>query len=1503
MNDKVQIINSDDILVKYNSSTDKVYLELDKNNINLITTAERNKLQNIDENANNLYHNMITTTEASETISIDGENYLLPIGSKKAIHTYEEIKEAIGSNNDFINSEEKELINSLRGKNLNTFKYYLIPVVNSESLPINNIENGAICFVRNQKDIYFFNENNEWESLTNKIRETISLGNIQDEIDIILTDNNIINNLITRITATENGITQTVQNFSDDKANLESKIKQTASLISSTVSEFKYDYEDFFKVDLYGKLNPDSSIASSNNNKIYLNQSTGNYYKSNGSEWEELDTPNPVLFGNLSPDSNDFIYNAEDYNDCVYLKTGSDIKYYKSNGEVWNLMNIEYKIPIPTLFGCGLAKDFYDINYIKDDGNEYYSNHYRGFVNTINGDFNIAFYNNDLNKWEWIYIKTLKLLPETIKSNITQTANEIRQELSNQVNGLSSTISQTAGEINATIIDATGRISILEDTVDGLTSDTINSDEEIGSHFKQTAAAISTTVGEFKYNYNEDGFFKVDFYSNENLNSELASSNNNKIYLNQSTGNYYKSNGSEWYSIDFIIPTLKSEIPPTEININNETFLYNAEDYNNQYILISGGDIYQSDGTNWNILTNITYKYPIPILFGITQPETYYNPTNNNYHYKGYVNTSNGKFYLCYYNNNTSNWEWFYVKTLELLSDNMKSEINQTKDSINSIIQNSNNNKSEIEQKIDSINISVIQNKYDFSNNKFINVTYYSKDLENLSEEDLNDIVFVTNDIKLDQEEYKYYIYKNSEWIEFNPNNLGDINNPFYDPDNNIILTSLSEKIYPVPTMFYKTKPKLSKSPYKNIIDYYHNRTYVNTSTGGVYICKKNENTNLWEWVYINRKVSLINNIFKSDIKINSDNITSEVNRAKNIENELNSSIKQTSTNIFISVSEGKYDYDCNYEGTTSTSLFYSEYNAPTLFGQFGKPELDIQYPPSSLYLNKVYLNNDNGEYFLCRKNPLDNNEYEWISICSPGILQTFMSNNKPKFIKPSLFGSGDADIYYPNPDSNIELHYRTYINTDSNLLIACLKDSNNVFNWVPISHVEYLKNALESKINQTTESIDLIVNNAFTGSGSSFKLDSEKIKMAWNGISEYITFENGSINIKNSENVLINLSRYGLKSYNNNNNLLSKLDGTGFNIYSPVNENYPIMKLNSEGNKFYEVNNSSGYEIGLMGTTNMKQSNRGIELIVGLDNGKGYCNAYDDLKNIKGLSLKLNKTNGKYISMVYDNKEYFEFYPESIVRTLDNNDYSKKFVRRSGFTFYKDVSIYGQFYCANDKIYTLNFSGGNGNNAGFQNGFGELSIGGTSYTINNTDHPGVRLCTVNVNYLTDENGHWEYDNNGQRKFGTTNKCILDLYDDRVTCNKKIISSGSVTGTSFINSSDVRLKTNINDVNIEGLKTLSKIKLKSFNWILDNSYENIGIIAQQLKDIDPELVNIGENSILGINSSKIILYIIKAIQELMKKLNINFDNENIEEHLNDFTYEEKINFLKSIKYL
>lgn len=98
--------------------------------------------------------------------------------------------------------------------------------------------------------------------------------------------------------------------------------------------------------------------------------------------------------------------------------------------------------------------------------------------------------------------------------------------------------------------------------------------------------------------------------------------------------------------------------------------------------------------------------------------------------------------------------------------------------------------------------------------------------------------------------------------------------------------------------------------------------------------------------------------------------------------------------------------------------------------------------------------------------------------------------------------------------------------------------------------------------------------------------------------------------------------------------------------------------------------------------------------------------------------------------------------------------------------------------------------------------------------------------------------------------------------------NVNIYSNIDMHGWSIKNQSDARMKKDIAPTKVNALQILNALDLKEFKWVQDDGFEPIGIIAQQLQKVAPELVAEELDGHLSIKTTKFIFYVIKAIQEL-----------------------------------
>ncbi|MCB5520604.1 tail fiber domain-containing protein, partial [Erysipelatoclostridium ramosum] len=83
--------------------------------------------------------------------------------------------------------------------------------------------------------------------------------------------------------------------------------------------------------------------------------------------------------------------------------------------------------------------------------------------------------------------------------------------------------------------------------------------------------------------------------------------------------------------------------------------------------------------------------------------------------------------------------------------------------------------------------------------------------------------------------------------------------------------------------------------------------------------------------------------------------------------------------------------------------------------------------------------------------------------------------------------------------------------------------------------------------------------------------------------------------------------------------------------------------------------------------------------------------------------------------------------------------------------------------------------------------------------------------------------------------------------------------------------SDERLKDNITDSTVDALQIITSLQMRAFDWIETDVQEDVGLIAQEVEEIAPELVS-ENNGIKHINPTRLLWYCVKAIQQLSGEL-------------------------------
>jgi hypothetical protein len=93
------------------------------------------------------------------------------------------------------------------------------------------------------------------------------------------------------------------------------------------------------------------------------------------------------------------------------------------------------------------------------------------------------------------------------------------------------------------------------------------------------------------------------------------------------------------------------------------------------------------------------------------------------------------------------------------------------------------------------------------------------------------------------------------------------------------------------------------------------------------------------------------------------------------------------------------------------------------------------------------------------------------------------------------------------------------------------------------------------------------------------------------------------------------------------------------------------------------------------------------------------------------------------------------------------------------------------------------------------------------------------------------------------------------------------ITQSGTTAVLYNVTSDQRLKTNIVDA---PSGNIDSIKIRSFDWISDNTHQTYGMVAQELLEVAPYAVHqpVDTNEMMAVDYSKLVPMMIKEIQDL-----------------------------------
>ena len=391
----------------------------------------------------------------------------------------------------------------------------------------------------------------------------------------------------------------------------------------------------------------------------------------------------------------------------------------------------------------------------------------------------------------------------------------------------------------------------------------------------------------------------------------------------------------------------------------------------------------------------------------------------------------------------------------------------------------------------------------------------------------------------------------------------------------------------------------------------------------------------------------------------------------------------------------------------------------------------------------------------------------------------------------------------------------QSQITQTANSILASAENLNNNY---------YKKTELQITDNGVTSSVTSYLTGNYTktsGLGTVIQQSASAVRIAWNNNTKYISFEDAALNIYTS-----NLPDNASSTQKNNNRLL-RLNTAGMTVYN-ASSGVSVMRIDKFGTNFWATDSNHTY-LGYIGQGHQT-------LTITTDNGSTSETMY-------GLDFNLEATNGYMAWNVlpsggsnYVHK--FVYYPTTHANFTPT--YSEYDIRQ-GFHFKDYVYFESNVSFRNDDVYfNGNVHVADGENL-YVNDICTKSEGLTFWTYRSDDgkyHNGLKVSDEYIESWRDFNMH-NYD---------------------------------ILNANISSSSDVRLKENIADSTVNALDIINAIELKEFNWKKDGSHTSVGIIAQQLKEVVPELVSVSQpDNMLSINICKFIPFIVKAIQEVDQK--------------------------------
>lgn len=407
-------------------------------------------------------------------------------------------------------------------------------------------------------------------------------------------------------------------------------------------------------------------------------------------------------------------------------------------------------------------------------------------------------------------------------------------------------------------------------------------------------------------------------------------------------------------------------------------------------------------------------------------------------------------------------------------------------------------------------------------------------------------------------------------------------------------------------------------------------------------------------------------------------------------------------------------------------------------------------------------------------------------------------------------------------------------VTVESSIEWVKLEKGNKNTDWTPAPEdTDTAIATAKSEIKATTDSISTEVSKKVNNSefGTKIQQNAESVKIAWNSISEFIQFINAQLQIKgNDKKLLMVLDKLGQHFYNSNSKIFGEMGVKTVNSKNYIAFSVPgeYGKSISDGMCWGITIQSDGTFIPLLSIENFYVGNKnagnfggqlvlgGCDLVVsGIDKGI----IFGQVKMTGDSTMQsvcFDTIDGRFLMQV-----------------------SPKTLTDSGITDDPCINI----------LDAIKFYANSGGSNCFEIGYDK------------------RISMTDDGYLGVQNG--------TVLFGTSDsKTDFSVYPrSSVYIWGDIHIEGKIYGNNT--SSDRRIKKNIKNSTTNALDIIKQIKHKQFEMKSDNKHYDIGYIAQEMEEIDPNFVLKEEKTENSderyyINELPIIATATKAIQEQSK---------------------------------